>query len=195
MPDVATVTAAPARSLQQRFDALERANRVRVHRAALKKDLKAGRRAIAKVLLDPPDYLLTAKVYDVLLAAPKYGRVKVNKVLAQCRISPSKTVGGMSERQRFELVALLRSATRSTDRAEYHREYGRARPARATGGDAGRGDRQRRLETVHALALTGVRPDGDGVRTACHRVVASDRATLLPRAVTCAACRSIRGLP
>jgi hypothetical protein len=34
--------------------------------------------------------------------------VKVNKVLSQCRISPSKTLGGLSERQRGELVALLR---------------------------------------------------------------------------------------
>jgi hypothetical protein len=34
--------------------------------------------------------------------------VKANKVLTQCRISPSKTIGGLSQRQRAELVALLR---------------------------------------------------------------------------------------
>jgi hypothetical protein len=34
--------------------------------------------------------------------------VKANKVLQQCRISPSKTIGGLSERQRDELVSLLR---------------------------------------------------------------------------------------
>jgi hypothetical protein len=59
-------------------------------------------------LLEPPDYIETAKVFDVLLAVPKYGRVKVNKVLTQCRISPSKTIGGLSQRQRDELVKLLR---------------------------------------------------------------------------------------
>ena len=48
----------------------------------------------------PPDYILTAKVSDMLLAVPKYGHVKVNKILAQCRISPSKTIGGLSQRQR-----------------------------------------------------------------------------------------------
>ena len=37
----------------------------------------------------------------------KYGRVKVNKILTTCRISPSKTIGGLSERQRSELVSLL----------------------------------------------------------------------------------------
>ena len=41
----------------------------------------------------------------MLLAVPKYGRVKVNKILQQCRISPSKTIGGLSERQRTELVS------------------------------------------------------------------------------------------
>jgi hypothetical protein len=97
----------PERSLLQRMDALERANHIRSSRAQLKRELKAGRKQIHDVLRDPPEYLLTAKVFDVLLAVPKYGRVKVNKILAHCRISPSKTIGGMSERQRTELVSLL----------------------------------------------------------------------------------------
>jgi hypothetical protein len=50
----------------------------------------------------------TAKVIDMLMAVPKYGRVKTNRILNQCRISPSKTIGGLSERQRAELVAQLR---------------------------------------------------------------------------------------
>ena len=100
-------SAAPERSLTQRLDALSRANNVRTQRAALKKDLKAGRCSIDTLLLDPPEYIETAKVMDMLLAVPKYGRVKVNKVLTQCRISPSKTIGGLSERQRDELVRSL----------------------------------------------------------------------------------------
>ena len=74
----------------------------------LKRDLKAGRAQVHGLLLDPPDYLLTAKVFDLLLAVPKYGRVKVNRILTHCRISPSKTIGGLSERQRNELVSYLR---------------------------------------------------------------------------------------
>ncbi|MGH2876745.1 MAG: integration host factor, actinobacterial type [Solirubrobacteraceae bacterium] len=100
--------AAPERTLIQRMEALQRANDIRSRRAQLKRDLKAGRQPIGELLLKPPDYLQTAKVFDLLLAVPKYGRVKVNKVLSQCRISPSKTLGGLSERQRGELVALLR---------------------------------------------------------------------------------------
>ena len=98
----------PERSLNQRMDALARANEVRSARAQLKRDLKAGRSSIHSLLLHPPEYLETAKVFDMLLAVPKYGRVKVNKMLLACRISPSKTIGGLSERQRAELVSLLR---------------------------------------------------------------------------------------
>lgn len=100
-------SAAPERSLTQRLDALERANEVRTKRAQLKRNLKAGRESIHQLLMDPPDFIETAKVFDMLLAVPKYGRVKVNKVLTQCRISPSKTIGGLSQRQRDELVSLL----------------------------------------------------------------------------------------
>jgi hypothetical protein len=90
------------------MDALQRANEIRTQRAQLKRDLKAARVSIHTLLLKPPGYLETAKVFDMLLAVPKYGRVKANKVLQQCRISPSKTIGGLSERQRSELVSLLR---------------------------------------------------------------------------------------
>jgi hypothetical protein len=100
--------AAPERSYQQRMDALQRANQIRTKRAQLKRDLKAGRVSIHDLLLEPPEFIETAKVFDMLLAVPKYGRVKVNKILVQCRISPSKTIGGMSQRQRTELVSMLR---------------------------------------------------------------------------------------
>ena len=69
---------------------------------------RAARVSIHDLLLEPPEYVETAKVFDMLLAVPKYGRVKVNKVLVQCRISPSKTIGGLSQRQRTELVSMLR---------------------------------------------------------------------------------------
>ena len=57
--------------------------------------------------MDPPEYVQTAKVIDMLMAVPKYGRVKTNRILTNCRISPSKTIGGLSERQRSELVSHL----------------------------------------------------------------------------------------
>jgi S13-like protein len=94
----------PERSLDQRMDALSRANEVRVLRAQLKHDLKAGRVSIGALLLDPPACLGAAKVFDMLLAVPKVGSVKATKLLNSCRISSSKTFGGLSERQRAELA-------------------------------------------------------------------------------------------
>jgi hypothetical protein len=90
------------------MEALRRANDIRSKRAQLKRDLKAGKKQVQTLLLDPPEYVATAKVFDMLLAVPKYGRVKANRVLNQCRISPSKTIGGLSERQRTDLVSQLR---------------------------------------------------------------------------------------
>lgn len=90
------------------MEALSRANEIRVRRARLKKDLKSGTVRLDEILDEPPDYVGTAKVFDMLLAVPKFGRVKATRFLNQCRISQSKTVGGLSDRQRTELVGLLR---------------------------------------------------------------------------------------
>ena len=101
-------TVAPDRSLQQRMDALKNANRIRTYRSNLKKDLKAGRQDILDIMLQPPEELETMKIFDLLLALPKFGRVKANKMLQSSRISPSKTVGGLSQRQRVELSTTIR---------------------------------------------------------------------------------------
>jgi hypothetical protein len=100
--------AAPERSHNQRMAALNLANEVRTRRASLKRDLKSGRADFVTLIDDTPEWLDSAKVFDLLLAVPKYGRVKANRVLNQCRISPSKTMGGLSPRQRDELVQALR---------------------------------------------------------------------------------------
>ena len=89
------------------MQALKRANDIRVRRAQLKKDLKVGRVRIDEILRQPPEYVATAKVFDILMAVPKFGRVKATRYLNQARISQSKTVGGLSERQRTELIALF----------------------------------------------------------------------------------------
>ena len=102
-----TQAQAPLRSLDQRMEALKRANDIRVRRARLKKDLKDGQAHIEAILMDPPEYVSTAKVFDMLMAVPKFGRVKAARLLNQCRISQSKTVGGLSDRQRAELIGLF----------------------------------------------------------------------------------------
>jgi guanylate kinase len=155
--------AAPERSLVQRMEALQRANEIRTRRAQLKRDLKGGRMSIHDLLLEPPEYVETAKVFDMLLAVPKYGRVKVNKVLQQCRISPSKTIGGLSQRQRTELVSMLRGecAKRTVTRGRSPRVVVKARGRMPPGADLPR-----------VFVITGPSGVGKGtlIRTLLERV-------------------------
>lgn len=107
MTEPATRQATPQRSAEQRRQALALANHVRRERAALKAALKSGSVAIEDLLTARPPVLATAKVADLLLALPQHGPVKVARLLERCRVSPVKTVGGLSERQRGELLASL----------------------------------------------------------------------------------------
>jgi len=104
---VSTTPQTPERSQQQRMDALRRANDIRSDRARLKERLRTGDLTITDVLNDPPSCVHTAKVLDLLLAVPKYGRVKANRLLERCRVSPAKTVNGLTPRQRKELLDML----------------------------------------------------------------------------------------
>jgi len=98
----------PGRSREQRLRALERANEVRTARARLKKELASGKIELVQILADPPACVRTARIRDVLLVVPKIGSVRAGRILAQCRIAHSKTLGGLTDRQRRELINLFR---------------------------------------------------------------------------------------
>lgn len=98
----------PDRSSEQRLAALRFANEVRSHRATIKKALRYGDMTPATVLFSLGDpWLQGMKVQDVLLATPKLGRVKAARALRHCGVSPSKTIGGMTDRQREDLFAFF----------------------------------------------------------------------------------------
>lgn len=98
---------APTRSLDQRMEALQRANEIRSKRAQLKKELKDGKLSIDAVISAPPEFLQTAKVMDLLMAVPRCGKVRATRYLNHCRIAQGKTIGGLTQRQRDELLELL----------------------------------------------------------------------------------------
>lgn len=99
----------PSRSLDQRMTALAKGNRIRTHRAKLKRDLKADRslNESIRILRDPPELLHTMKVETFLMSLPGFARSKANEMLRRAATSPSKTLAGLSERQRQALVSLL----------------------------------------------------------------------------------------
>ena len=98
----------PGRSREQRLRALEQANEVRTARAKLKKELASGQIELVQILADPPACVRTARIRDVLLAVPKIGSVRAGRILTQCRIAHSRTLGGLTDRQRGELINLFR---------------------------------------------------------------------------------------
>lgn len=100
-------TDTPGRSGDQRREALARANAVRFKRAALKATLKSGELSIVGLVAEPPQYLASARIKELLLACPSYGRVKVERLLTRCQVSPRKTIADLNERQRRELIEAL----------------------------------------------------------------------------------------
>jgi hypothetical protein len=99
MSATATVDAAP-----QHIQALERANRVRLARAELKRQIAAGRRTVVDVLLDPPQELETMAIGDLLMSQHRWGRSRCRRFLNTIPLWEKKEIGSMTPRQREAVV-------------------------------------------------------------------------------------------
>jgi hypothetical protein len=73
----------------------------------LKREIKNGQVRLDEVLREPPGYAVGARVEELLVAVPRVGPSKRSRLLRSCGISGSKTVGGLSERQRQALIDAL----------------------------------------------------------------------------------------
>jgi hypothetical protein len=94
----------PVRSADQRLEALRQANAIRSRRSQLKRDLAAGTVQIVDILARPPEFAETERVSVLLRSVPRYGRARVSRLLTKARISDSKRLAGLTERQRAELI-------------------------------------------------------------------------------------------
>lgn len=92
----------PGRSRTQRMRALEKGNEIRIHRAELKKRYKSGDADPLDALVDP--LCGSWKVRGWLVSVPGKGRVKVDRFLWLAHISPSKTIAGLTPRQRAAVI-------------------------------------------------------------------------------------------
>jgi hypothetical protein len=98
---------APDRLSAQRLDALQRANDVRSRRAEVKRDIAACRDSVASVLAKREWWTESMWMIDLLLAAPRVGRMKATEALKHAGVSPRVRVGELTERQRDVLIAAL----------------------------------------------------------------------------------------
>jgi hypothetical protein len=92
----------------QHMRALARANRVRLARAELKRQVAEGETTVADVLLDCPWEAESMSISDLLMSQHRWGRTRCRRFLASIPMSETKTVGSMTERQRRALAAKLR---------------------------------------------------------------------------------------
>src|SRR5262245_12934046 len=99
----ATATAPAA----QHMRALAQANRVRLARAELKKQVAEGDASVADVVLECPWQAESMTISDLLMSQHRWGRTRCRRFLASIPMSETKTIGTMTERQRRALAGLL----------------------------------------------------------------------------------------
>jgi hypothetical protein len=105
----ATATMVPAGP--QHMRALERANKVRLARAELKRGVAVGEVDAAEVILNCPWEAASMAVADLLMSQRRWGRTRCRKFLAPIQMSENKTIGSMTARQRRTLAAMLSASS------------------------------------------------------------------------------------
>ena len=109
----AATTAAPAHA-PQHMHALAHANRIRLARAAIKRDVRAGASSAANVVRDCPYEVETMTVSELLRSQQRWGRTRARKFLASLALNENRQLGRLTERQRQMLARELerKAATR-----------------------------------------------------------------------------------
>jgi hypothetical protein len=98
---------APTTAEPQRLRALERANEIRLERAALKRRIAAGEVSAAEIILNPPQSAETWSVGDLLMSQRRWGTTRCRRFLARNSITETKHIGTLTERQKNLLARSL----------------------------------------------------------------------------------------
>jgi hypothetical protein len=91
----------------QHLQALQRANEVRLARAAMKRSISSGEMSVAAVILACPEEVEGMAVSDLLMSQRRWGRTRCRKFLATIPIFENKPIGTLTDRQRRALAAQL----------------------------------------------------------------------------------------
>jgi hypothetical protein len=87
--------------------ALAQANRVRLARAELKRQVAENEATVAEIVLECPWEADSMAIADLLLSQHRWGRTRCRRFLATIPMSETKTIGSMTDRQRRALAARL----------------------------------------------------------------------------------------
>ena len=91
----------------QRLRALERANEIRLARAAIKRRIALGEVSAAEIILDCPDAAASWPLGDLLMSQRRWGSTRCRKFLARNHIVETKPIGSLTDRQRQLLAGAL----------------------------------------------------------------------------------------
>ena len=91
----------------QHMRALAQANRVRLARAELKRQVAEGETTVGAIVLECPWEADSMAIADLLLSQHRWGRTRCRRFLASIPMSETKTIGSMTDRQRRALAARL----------------------------------------------------------------------------------------
>lgn len=91
----------------QHLKALQRANRVRLARAALKRQVASGERSAAEVIIGSPWEAESMSISELLMSQRRWGRTRCRRILLSLGLPENKQIGTMTERQRTALAAML----------------------------------------------------------------------------------------
>jgi hypothetical protein len=89
------------------MQALQRANEVRLARAALKRNIGVGATSVAEVILTCPWEAASMTIAELLTSQRRWGTSRAGKFVANIGMPETKTVGSMTERQRTLLATLV----------------------------------------------------------------------------------------
>jgi hypothetical protein len=92
---------------QQHLRALEYANRVRLARARMKREIAAGELAAADVVVSCPWQAHSMAISDLLMSQKRWGRTRCRRLLVSLSVPENKQIGTLTERQRLALAAVL----------------------------------------------------------------------------------------
>jgi hypothetical protein len=91
----------------QHLRALAQANRVRLARAELKRQVAEDEIGVADVVLSCPWEAESMAIADLLMSQHRWGRTRCRRFLAALPMTETKTIGSMTDRQRRALAAML----------------------------------------------------------------------------------------